>query len=197
MSNNPIPLPADLVRFVLQQTIHKRVGEYLQNARGDLFERLADTLAQVGSDRFTVSLPGSGRKVGTVSIVQPKPQEVRDDAAMLEWAREHRPDWVKVIEHPAMPAWTEERVDWARVLDGVQDTEAGVVTDDGEPVEGLSYRPVPPKSFTVRMAPGGGDALIAAWRAGELADLELGGGLPAIEPPAADTADTNNDDEEN
>ena len=81
-----------------------------------------------------MTLPGSGRKVGTVSIVQPKPQEVRDDAAMLEWAREHRPDWVKTIEHPPMPAWTEERVDWARVLDGVQDTEAGVVTDDGEPV---------------------------------------------------------------
>ena len=194
-TNNPLPLPADLLRFVLQQTVYKRVGEHLQASRGDLFERLADTLAQVGSDRFTVTLLGSGRKVGTVSIVQPKPQEVRDDAAMLEWAREHRPDWVKTIEHPAMPAWTEERVDWARVLDGVQDTEAGVVTDDGEPVEGLSYRPVPPKAFTVRLATGGGDALIDAWKAGELAHLELGGALPAIEPPAADTADTNNDEE--
>ena len=194
-TNNPLPLPADLLRFALEQTIYKPVGEHLQAARCDLFERLADTLAQVGSDRFTVTLPGSGRKVGTVSIVQPKPQEIRDDAAMLAWAREHRPDWVKVIEHPPMPAWTEERVDWARVLDGVQDTEAGVVTDDGEPVEGLSYRPVPPKSFTVRMAAGGGDALIDAWKAGALADLELGGSLPEIAPPAADTAETNNDEE--
>ena len=48
----------------------------------------------------------------------------------------------------------------------------------------------------MRLATGGGDALIDAWKAGELADLELGGGLPAIEPPAADTADQN-DDEEN
>ena len=53
----------------------------------------------------------------------------------------------------------------------------------------------PPKAFTVRLATGGGDALIDAWKAGELAHLELGGGLPAIEPPAADPADLNNDEE--
>ena len=34
-TNNPIPLPADLLRFVLQQTVYKRVGEHLQNARED------------------------------------------------------------------------------------------------------------------------------------------------------------------
>ena len=39
------------------------------------------------------------------------------------------------------------------------------------------------------------DALIDAWKAGELAHLELGGALPAIAPPAADTSDTNNDEE--
>ena len=53
----------------------------------------------------------------------------------------------------------------------------------------------PPKAFTVRLATGGGDALIDAWKAGELAHLELGGALPEIAPPAADTADQSNDEE--
>lgn len=183
-TENPLPLPTDLLLFVLQQPVAKRVDEQVKAARSELFERLADTLKHVGSDRFSVSLPGDGRKVATVSIVHPSPEEVRDEAAMLAWARDHRPEWIRTIEHPPMPAWTEERVDWARVREGVKDTELGVVTEDGEVVDGLSYKPVAPKQFTVRMEKGGADTLISAWRAGDLADLELGGTLPAIEPPA-------------
>lgn len=55
------------------------------------------------------------------------------------------------VEHPAVEAWTEHRVDLDAVKAAKLATVDGqAVTEDGEVVEGITRRTPPPSSFAVK-----------------------------------------------
>ena len=64
------------------------------------------------------------------------------------------------------------------------------VTADGEVVEGITRVTPPPSSFAVKYAPGGREAIVGAYHAGQLGHLALGATLPAITPAAREAVRT-------
>ena len=91
-----------------------------------------------------------------------------------------------LIEHPAVAAWTERKL--RADVEKVNPKEyklAGktYITDEGEPVEGVTYVPAAePKSFTVSYEGGkeGVKRVIEAYRGGELPTITPGNSIPQI-----------------
>ena len=170
-----------LTAFLLRKTIADLLKDEVNAERDDVFVELAELQEDTGTTKVTLKLP-NGDAVADLTIVQPSKKEHVDDAALLAWARESHPEVIERIEHPAQAAWTEERVDMSRLREmGLNVTEDGtVVTTEGEPVDGLTYRTPPSTTFRVAYKKGGRDALMDAWRAGDLKDLPTGKTLRQI-----------------
>lgn len=168
--------------FALRKAIADLVKAEVDAERADIFEHIAALHEETGASKLAVKLP-NGDKVADLILTQPAKKEVVQDDVLLAWAKESHPDLVEIIEHEPVPARVEERVDMdaLRTL-GLSTLEDGtVVTESGEPVDGLSYVTPPPTSFSVKYATGGRDALVAAYRAGDLAEVPTGATLPQIE----------------
>lgn len=169
--------------FLLMKTLADMVKVETDEARAELMTVLLAQYDETGTKAFSVQIPGA-EKVATFTISEPKPAVKVQDAALLAWCRENRPELVEKVEHPAVEAWTEERLTTAAVDTVAADcmlTGTSFVTGDGELVDGIEYVPAGrPKSYTVRYEKGGQDRVIAAWRNGELAGIEPGKNLPII-----------------
>jgi hypothetical protein len=173
------------LRFLLMKTLTDMVKTETDAGRSELMEVLLEQFEETGTKSFSVGIPGA-EKVATFTIAEPKPGHKVNEAELLEWCQENRPDLVETIEHPEMvlEAWTEHKL-----VDG---TEKAITTDyklakdtyiteDGEPIPGVEYIPAgTPKSFTVRYEKGGQERVIEAWRSGELGTIEPGKTLPQI-----------------
>lgn len=169
--------------FLLRKTIADLVKGEVDAERADLMEALLAQYDETGTKSFTIQIPGA-EKVATITIAEPKPAVKADPDALLEWCREHRPDMIRTVHHPAVEAWTEQTLapEAAATL-AKEHSLAGTVyvTDEGEPVDGLEYVPAGrPKSFSVRYEKGGQARVIEAWKDGELSGIEAGDTLPQI-----------------
>lgn len=171
------------LRFLLMKTLADMVGGEVAEARGELMDELLQQFDDLGVKSFTVKVPGA-EKVATFTIAEPKPATKVDNAALLDWCRDNRPELTQVIEHPAREAWEETALtdDALKVL-----AESSVLvgeeyfTADGQPIEGLKYVAAGrPKSFSVKYEKGGQERVIQAWRDGDLAGIEPGQNLPTI-----------------
>lgn len=182
MSNTPQPqtIKDAALTFALRKTVADLVADEVKAERQRLQDRLLERMVDEGVKQTAVTLP-DGTPVATLTVAQPSPRDVVDDAALLAWCQEHRPEWVTTVEHPAVEAWTEHRVDLDAVKAAKLATVDGqAVTEDGEVVEGITRRTPPPSSFAVKYAPGGREAIVGAYHAGQLGHLALGATLPAI-----------------
>ena len=170
-----------LTAFLLRKTIADLLKDEVNAERDDVFVELAELQEDTGTTKVTLKLP-NGDAVADLTIVQPSKKAHVHIPTLLAWARENRPEAIERIEHPAQAAWTEERVDMSRLREmGLNVTEDGtVVTTEGEPVDGLTYRTPPSTTFRVAYKKGGRDALMDAWRAGDLKDLPTGKTLRQI-----------------
>lgn len=182
MRQKKTPARDALLAFILRHTVASRVKDEVEADRADRLEALLALRDDTGADRVEVTLP-SGHQVATLSLVKPKAREDVDQEKVLAWAREHHPDLVERIHHDPVPAYTEERVDMTavRALGLTSMPDGTVVTADGEVVPGMTVTTPPVRSFTVRYAPGGQEAVLAAWQGGDLGHLTMGHTLPALE----------------
>lgn len=177
-----VPMRDAALGFTLRKTIADRVSAEVKGERLDLQDRLLQRMRDEGVKQTMVSLP-DGTPVATLTVSQPRPVvEAVDPEGLLEWARENRPEWVETVEHEAVAAWTEHRLT-PEALAGKGLTQAPggtLVTTDGEAVPGLRRTTPAPKSFAVKYADGGADALVEAWLVGELAAVDAGATLPTL-----------------
>lgn len=171
------------LRFLLMKTLTDMVKTETDAGRAELMEVLLEQFNDIGTKSFSIGIPGA-EKVATFTIAEPKPGHKVNDAELLAWCQEHRPDLVETIEHPPVDPWTEYKL-----ADGVEKAItskyklAGTVyvDEDMVPVDGVEYIPAgTPKSFTVRYEKGGQERVIEAWRSGELGHITPGQSLPQI-----------------
>lgn len=171
------------LQFLLMKTLTDMVKTETETARAELMEVLLSQFEDTGTKSFSIAIPGA-EKVATFTISEPKPGHKVNEAELLEWCKEHRPDLVQTIEHPPVEGWTEYKLadGTEKAITGDYKLAGGVyVTDDMEPIPGVEYIPAgTPKSFTVRYEKGGQERVIEAWRAGELAAIQPGKNLPQI-----------------
>lgn len=178
--------PLDVNRaFILRKAISDRVAAQVKAERDDVLARILDAMETTGANRLAVNLP-DGTPVATISLVQPSEKVAVDDAKLLAWARENRPDVVETIEHPAVEAWSEQRLApdaVAKITDGTPWADGSPVVE-GEPLPFIHRSTPAPSSFRVAYARSGGqsvgeDRIVDAWLAGGL-PLPLGPDLPQL-----------------
>lgn len=171
----------DNLAFLLGKTILDAISDEMKERRETLTQTLLERYADDEVKSYSVSLP-NGEKVASITITEPKPKEVINERELVAWLEDAgRDDLIRTVEIPA----TTERKPIAGVLDKLEATvtdEGVYVTPDGVPVDGAMLRREAPKSFTVRYANGNDSkqALLDAWRAGELAGIDPATVLPEI-----------------
>ena len=162
----------DMSTLALQEaalkTLSDRVAAELKAVRLEMQAALEVT----GASRVEAKLP-DGTKVGTISMSDPKPTaQVTDPDAFLGWVRKHSPaNVVTRLVTEVRPAYTSALLAemTAAGVAEVADRETGVV----EEVSGVEIRASRTRSHSARLADGGGEAIVEAWRSGQLAHLSL------------------------
>ena len=164
-----------LKSLALKAAVLKAVLEYVKaedaGTRDELREGLRAAHEESGAKSLDVRLP-SGEQVATVTLpLSSAGPSITDEAALIEWARESRPEWL--IEVPATV-----RLNTARLYEEVTYVGAQAVTGGGEIVPGITYDlGGKPKSPSVRFTTTGRQAIADAW-----ADGTFGMALPGIAP---------------
>jgi hypothetical protein len=154
-------------REAILKTLYDEIGGRLKAARAEV---QAELDASAGVRQVAATLPG-GQLVAKVSLTDPTPEaKVADEDVYTAWVRDH---------HPAGPAnivrrfVTEVRPAFTTALLG-ELTAAGVPqwcdpeTGELHTVPGVEIRATRARTHSVRFDKGGRDAVMAAWRAGQL-----------------------------
>lgn len=176
----------DNLRLALTKAIADVIAESMATMRADHFDVLMQHYEDSGTKSFTVKLP-DGTKVASITLSEQKESyDVVDDAAFLDWAREHDPDMVRTISAPPVPALEYQEVKPAAKAAFLRRLQhSGSLPFDpvtGEVPDGVEYKPAGrPKSFSVRYEPDGRAQVIDSWRTGQLTDLVGSDVLPRIE----------------
>lgn len=134
-----------------------------------------------GGTRFDAMVPGADGpvKVGTVSLSSGSAAATVTDAeAFTAWVRERYESEVSVrLLREVRPAWQTDLLARATAAGAAVDTETG------EEIPGVEMRASRARTHSVRFGKGGRDLVGESWRAGLLGRV-----LPALAPPAPDTA---------
>lgn len=171
-------------RTLLLNAMTAVVVDANKDSRAETLAQLVEIYETTGNKSVSVFGP-DGDKVGAITLNESSPETViNDEAALVEWCKEHRPELLETIEHSPVEAWTETRVRPSALAHIVQDyrlADSIYVTAEGEPVDGVEYRKAPPPSkFTVSYAAKDkGLSLVKAWREG-LIPHELTPQLPQL-----------------
>jgi uncharacterized protein (DUF2267 family) len=156
------------LREAALKTLADAVGAELKAVKAAMQEQLETT----GAAQVHAELP-DGTKVGTISRAVPKPAAtVIDDAAFLGWVRETAPGEI------ASRVVTEVRPAYRTALLAemtatgtaeVPDRQTGEIA----PVPGVEIAAGRATTHSVRLAKDGAERIVAAWRSGDLAGLDL------------------------
>lgn len=169
-----------LLRLALLKTLADAMKEELEGTRTEVFDDLVRQFDATGSKSFDVRLPDSTKPLGSVSLTIPKDVDDVDEVAFLAWAKESAPH---LLEEIVIPAQEEQRhtafIPTARTkfLNGLKYIEKDdlYLDGDGQVVEGITRKAGGrPKTFSVRLTPAGKEAMLEAYRQGELEHIENG-----------------------
>lgn len=171
--------------FLLLKTLADHVKTEQEAGRAAILPALLENYRETGSKTTSIHIPGA-EKVAQFTLAEPKPGHDVDQDRLLQWCEWNRPDLVEEIEHPPVAAWTERKLrsDVDKIIPKEYKLAGNTyITDDGEPIDGITYVPAAePKSFTVSYEGGkdGAKRVIQAYRGGELASITPGNSLPQI-----------------
>ena len=179
-------LKDDTLLIALMGGLSNIVKEANDSKRKELLGKLLNQYEQTGNKTYSVKNL-EGDKVATITLSEPKAETVVSDTdAFISWCRDNRPELLETVHHPrqVVESWDEvvlKPTALADVLEDVQLAGTDYITPEGEPVDGIEFKPAPaPKSFTVTYtAKDRGKSLVQAWRDGRL-PLELDANLPQI-----------------
>jgi hypothetical protein len=155
-------LKDDAATVAVLKALRDTVDVQYQAARLRVLEGLRTARAELGLKSTRVTLP-DGTLVGTITLVDPSPAVVvEDDDAFTAWVAEHYPTEVQTR--------VEVRASWKKEFLARLDASSDLVGDPrtGEVISGLKSVPGDPRSFSLRLVPGGTEEVTAAWRRGVL-----------------------------
>jgi hypothetical protein len=160
--------------ITLPLAVLKVIGDEIGNRVTAVKEGVKDGFAETGTTQAVPELP-DGTKVATVSLAggSTKSASVTEPNTLLAWVLQHHPG---EIEQVIRDSYLKKLLDTAK-------TEGRAIDPlSGELVPGITVRDSTPY-VSVRLRPGGKDAIIAAWRAGELTGIDL------VAPEAIEASD--------
>ena len=163
---------ANLAELALRSAALKTLADAVAAERKTVQAAMQQELETTGAARVDAELP-DGTKVGSVSLTKPSAvAQVTDSEAFTAWVRETAPSEItsRVVTEirPAFRTALLAQMT-ASGASEVPDRETGEIAG----VPGVEV--VAPRSTThsVRLATGGADRIATAWRAGDLAHLDL------------------------
>ena len=165
----------NLREWSLQAVVLKVLADEIATRLSLVKEATRDAFNETGATQAVPELP-DGTRVAAVTLAGGggKTAAVTNDAAFLAWMTEHHPDEiVRVVRENAK----------RKILDGCKAAGAPVDPETGEFIPGVTVSESRPY-VSIRLKPGGKDAVVTAWQAGELSAIELVA-PPAIEAGAA------------
>jgi hypothetical protein len=159
------------MRAAVLKALMDEVKKVYDAARAEADGRLVELNGALGVKTIEVKLPGYEGAVAQVTLSEPKPGFVVDEAEFLAWCKREHPTEVHVPEpvEQVRPGWRKALLARLRVEpDGtVVDGETGRVLDFVKVAE-----PGPPTT-TLTFKKGGREEVAAAYRDGRLALPEL------------------------
>lgn len=158
----------------------KVLADAVKDQLADVRERMQKEMESSGADRVPAILP-DGTKVATVSLTTPKPiARVADEEALRAWVRDHAPGEItsRVVTE-IRPAYLSSLLAQITAAGSPElpDSETGEIGQ----VPGVEVSAGRVTTHSVRLAKDGATLIAAAWRAGELAHLDL----PQLGPSSA------------
>ena len=164
-------LPEDAARLAVLRVLRDRLDVEIEQTRAQVWRGLLAGRAEHGLRSALVELP-DGTRLGTVTITQPNSRVEVDPGGLLRWAKLYHPgEVVEAVREPFRRA----------VVGGLKAVDGELVLPaSGEVVPWAALRPAgPPTTFSYRPTGDAADLIVAAYRAGRLAQSLL----PSIEAP--------------
>jgi hypothetical protein len=165
----------NLREWSLQAVVLKVLADEITTRLMLVKQAARDAFDETGATQAVPELP-DGTRVAAVTLAGGggKTASVTNEAVFLAWMAEHHPEeLVTVVRDNAK----------RKILDGCKAAGAAVDPGTGELIPGVTVSESRPY-VSIRLKPGGKDAVVAAWQAGELSAIELVA-PPAIEAGAA------------
>lgn len=142
------------------------ISKTMDNAVQSFRPTMQQTLDETGIERLAIKLP-SGIKVGNITVSNPKPKAtVTDEKQVIAWVAERYPDEIAQVVRAAF---------LTKLLNDMNKRGAAeIITPQGEivTVPGVEMQTSRAASHSVTWEDDGIEALAAAWRNGDLADLD-------------------------
>lgn len=162
----------NMANLALEETALKTVIDAFTNRLKEVRADMQAAMDTTGVSRLEATLP-NGTKVGTVSLTNPKPTAtVTDPDQFLQWVRTHSPANITTrLVTEVRPAYTTALLAemTAAGVTEVADRDTGVV----EEVPGVEIRATRSRTHSARPVDGALETILAAWRTGQLAHLNL------------------------
>jgi hypothetical protein len=154
----------NLKELTLRAAVLKVLADEVDGRLAAAKEAARAAFRETGTSQAVPEL-ADGTKVATASLAGDggKSASVTNDAALLAWVAEHHPEEIVSAIRDNYKK---------KLLDAAKEAGRGVDPATGEVVPGITVGPSTPY-VSLRFRPGGRDAVIAAWRAGGLRDIEL------------------------
>jgi hypothetical protein len=154
----------NLADLALEAAVLKVLADEIAARQQAVKAQLTDRFVTFGATQSVPALP-SGTKVATVSLAGGggNTPSVLHETPFLNWVASNYPGEIEL----------KVRDNFKKVLlDRAKRAGKPVDTATGEVIPGVVMRPSTPY-VSVRLKPGGGDAIVAAWRAGDLGDVDI------------------------
>jgi hypothetical protein len=164
------------------KTLLDVIDEAYKAKRAEVQQELDALARETGTRQIVVALP-DGTEIGKVSLTSGAAEaKVTDADAFKAWVLVHHASEIeRQFLTSVRPAFEKKLLAELTAAGGTEwaDPETGVIHD----VPGVSIAPARARTHSVRFGKTGRDAVMAAWRSGQLADVAL----PALTAGSADS----------
>ncbi|WP_433237969.1 hypothetical protein ACQPYK_29950 [Streptosporangium sp. CA-135522] len=149
-------------RVAVLRVLRDTVNAAYEAERRTILDGLRAARAELALKSIRATLPDH-TPIATITLIDPQPVVmVADEDAFIAWVAANHPGEVETLVR-VRPGWQREFLTHLAALDPVADPHTGEV------IPGLTAVPAPaPRSFSLRLLPGGPEEVTRAWRSGRL-----------------------------
>lgn len=161
---------ANLAELALTEAVLKTLADQISGQIKTVRAEMQSALESSGASQVRATLP-DGTRVGTTSLTESvnSAQVVVPDA-FIGWVRENAPSELTTVT-VVRPAYQTELLEQMTAAGAAEIPDQ--VTGEIVSVPGVEIRAGRSATHSTRLVKGGAERIVAAWRAGDLAHLDL------------------------